>query len=580
MNNFVLEFLHNQNLNAILIPTEDPHLSEYPADHWKLREAISGFTGSNGFLVVTPTESALWTDSRYFLQAEKQLAGSGIRLFKEGVDATTWQEWLVNTLPANATIGLDGVLFSVSNVLDIINWGNSHGFEILTDCKIPIEMPPLPDGPLFIHDIQYCGKSFAEKKEAIFQKCDSRYLLLGSLDEIAWTFNIRSNDTLYNPICISYAIIGREESYIAIDNRKLTDEVRSYFQENNIICLFSYESIFETLPQIAKKGSIALDPDTINYNLYKTLKQNEVQFIHSPIPLLKSVKCSTELKNISHAALKDGVALTKAFYEIEKRMDQGIRTSEMDVADILKKHRSQQESFFCESFATIAAYGANGAIVHYSATEESNTLLGKDNLLLVDSGANYLDGTTDITRVFCYGNPSAQHMDDYTLVLKGHIAIAQCKFPYGTEGPHIDALAHQYLWSKGLDYGHGTGHGIGFFLCVHEGPQRINRKFTGVKLEENMLLSDEPGLYRTGSHGIRIENMVTVQPFTTTEFGRFLQFETVTLFPYEPKLINKELLTQEELCWINQYHSKVYEKLSPYLNEEEQLWLKNVTKEL
>ena len=573
------QFLLSHKLDALLIPTEDPHLSEYPASHWKLREVISGFTGSNGFLVITRSLCGLWTDSRYFLQAEEQLKDTGIQLFKEGIDID-WQKWLENVLSPNATIGLDGANFSCSSIIDIQSWADSNLFCVNTDCVLPIDMPALPASKVFIHDTKYCGRSFKEKRDSIFQECDCDYILLSALDEIAWVFNIRGNDIDYNPVCIAYAVLGRYESYIAIDNQKLGDAVREYFSANNIIVLFSYESIFESLPSICKKGKVGMDPKLTNYKLFTVIRNHKYELIDSPITRLKSRKNKIELESIRQAVKKDGVALVKGFFEIEKRIKNGVATSELDVADILRGKRSEQELFFCESFATIAGYGPNGAIVHYSATEKSSRTIGKESLLLVDSGANYLDGTTDITRVFCYGEPTIQQISDYTNVLKGHIAIARCRFPYGTEGAHIDALAHQYLWQEGVDYGHGTGHGIGFFLCVHEGPQRINRKFSGVKLEENMIISDEPGLYRTGSHGIRIENMVTVKPYLENEFGCFLEFETLTLFPYERKLINLSLLSKEEISWINDYHKRVYQLLHSELDAEEDAWLKNVTEEL
>lgn len=579
----IKNFMQEEGIDILLIPSEDPHLSEYPAEHWKIREYVSGFTGSNGFLLLSNKEDILWTDSRYYLQAEKELEGTGIKMYKEDGSDSNWKNWIERNATKKATIGFNGLLFSQERAEEIIRLCDTCGLTYKSDVTLPIstELPDLPDSKIFIHQSNFVGLSFQEKKSLILEKCKADYLLLCSLDEIAWTFNLRGGDTSYNPVFLSYAVVGKDESYLFVDNQKLDNEVQQYLNGNNIICLFSYESIFEAIETISKKGSISADPTKTNHTLYNKIESKNLVRETSPIESLKCIKTGKEIQCINNASVKDGVALVQAFYEIENRIKNGTPTSETDIADILRKRRSEQKDFFCESFATIAGYGANGAIVHYNAASNQCSQIGTDSLLLVDSGGNYLDGTTDITRVFCYGQPSQKQMDDYTHVLKGHLAICMCKFPKGTEGAHLNALAHQYLWREGLDYGHGTGHGIGYFLCVHEGPQRINQRFTGVTLKEGMILSDEPGLYRTGEYGIRIENMVSVAPFKKNEFGDFLQFNTITLFPYERKLINKSLLSSDEIKWINQYHREVYEKISVHLKDpNEIMWLKNVTNEL
>ena len=578
--NCIKERMKVNGIDILLIPSEDPHLSEYPAQHWKLRQLISGFTGSNGFLILSKYGDGLWTDSRYYLQAEQELKGTSIHMYKES--ESSWLSWLEEQ-PKKSRIGLNGLYFSQNDFESIEKVCQTHQFSLNSNIILPEEndMPSLPLSELFIHDSRFEKRCFQEKKELVFSNCSSEYLLLCSLDEIAWVFNLRASDIDYNPMAIGYGILGKSESYIFLSNPNISNDVKNYFIQNNIHYDYPYESIFDFTHQLSQNKKISVDPQKTNTTLYNRIKKENLIREQSPIEQLKSIKTKDEISSIYNAEKKDGVALTKAYLEIVSKLNDKQRIGEQDVATIFLKHRSAQKDFFCESFSTIAGYGANGAIVHYNSSLGNNTPIGKDNLLLVDSGANYLDGTTDITRVFCFGDPTDQQKRDYTLVLKGHIAIATCKFPYGTEGPHIDALARQHLWKEGLDYGHGTGHGIGFFLCVHEGPQRINRKFNNVKLAEGMVLSDEPGLYRTHQYGIRIENMVVVEKCQETEFGIFLKFNTLTLFPYERKLIDKGMLTTEEIEWINQYHQKVYDELVPLLSSEnEKIWLKNATNKL
>ncbi len=568
-----------RDIDILIIPTEDPHLSEYPAQHWKLRQLISGFTGSNGLLILSKFGNGLWTDSRYFLQAEEELKGTNIIMYKD--TESDWLSWL-EKVPQGSRIAINGLCFSQVTVEKLEALCQSNHCSLETHFVLPEEneLPPLPCSDLFIHDSSCEGRSFQEKKAVVFQKCSADYLLLAALDEIAWAFNLRASDIEFNPMPIAYALLGKQESHLFLCNLQLDKSVAQYFADNNIN-VHSYDETFDFVSSVSLKNTISVDAEKSNHTLYNSVQKEHLVREKSPIEQLKGIKSASEIRCIENAELKDGIALTHAFVEISERIEKRQTTTEREISTILLKHRSAQDGFFCESFSTIAGYGSNGAIVHYNAEHGSNALIGKESLLLVDSGANYLDGTTDITRVFCFGEPSEQQKKDYTAVLKGHIAIATCRFPYGTEGAHIDALARQFLWQEGLDYGHGTGHGIGFFLCVHEGPQRINRRFSGVKLEEGMILSDEPGIYRTNQYGIRIENMVAVEKYKESEFGKFLQFKTLTLFPYERKLILKDLLTQKEIDWINQYHQRVYNAIVTHLSDEREImWLKNVTKEL
>ncbi len=588
----VKTLMKEKGINVYLLPHNDPHFSEYPAEHWRYIKYVSGFSGSNAFLMLSDRGDYLWTDSRYYLQAEKELKGTGIQMMKEESDIT-WEDLIKkNYGETKPYIVFDPLLFSINDLKKIESLSKEIKIE-LTESFISTEgMEELPDSEIFLYEDKLSGEDFQSKRKRIFEQTEADYLFLSSLEEIAWTFNLRGADTPYTPVAIAYALLGRKDSYLFIKEKKVSANVKAYLKKENITVV-DYDNIDKfLLSEVAfSKKKISIDLNLTNAHIFlcilgdnyegeEKLPETIINEV-SPVQALKAVKNDVETQNLRNAQVKDGVALVKAFYELTGKVEENQRVTEVDVAEILKRHRSEQADFFCESFSTIAGYGANGAIVHYSATEENCSEIGKDGLLLVDSGASYLDGTTDITRVFCFGEPTEEQKHDYTAVLKGHIALATVKFPYGTSGHQLDAIAHAQLWNEGMNYGHGTGHGIGHFLCVHEGPQRISARGTNIPLEINMILSDEPGVYRTGKHGIRIENMMIVRPFEENEFGKFLQFETVTLFPYNRKLINVKMLTEKEIAWVNQYNQRVYEKISPYIKEEKILnWLKEETKKV
>ncbi len=584
--------MKEKGVNIYLLPHNDPHFSEYPAGHWRYIQYISGFSGSNAFLMLSDHGDYLWTDSRYYLQAEKELQGMGIQMMKEETEIR-WEDLIRNEYgETKPCILFDPLLFSINDLKKIEALSREIKIELTENFFPTKELEELPNNEIFLYTENYSGCDFSEKKKKIFEHTKADYVFLSSLEEIAWTFNLRGADTPYTPIAIAYALLGRLGSYLFIKERKVPVAVKEYFQKENITVI-DYDKIDQfLLSKIAfseKKISVDLSRTNAhiflcilgdNYEGEKKLPETIINET-SPVQMLKAIKNDVETENLRHAQVKDGVALVNAFFELTEKIENDIHVTEADVSEILRRHRSEQEGFFCESFSTIAGYGANGAVVHYSATKENCKEIGKESLLLVDSGGSYLDGTTDITRVFCFGKPTEEQKHDYTAVLKGHIALATVKFPYGTSGHQLDAIAHAQLWNEGMNYGHGTGHGIGHFLCVHEGPQRISARGTDTPLEVNMVLSDEPGVYRTGKHGIRIENMMIVRPFEENEFGKFLQFETVTLFPYNRKLIDLNMLTDKEIDWINQYNQRVYEKISPYIKEDKiSDWLKEETKKV
>ncbi len=565
-------------VDAYIVPSEDPHLSEYPPEEWKLRQYISGFTGSAGTLVVLPDEAGLWTDSRYYLQAAAQLSGSGITLFKDGLpDTPSFLNWIAGRLSKGNVVGIDGSCFSAKNVESYRTFFEDYGILVVSDLS-PLwdEGVPRNRTSLYGLPVEITGLSHREKRELIFSKTDADALLLCALDEVAWTLNVRAADTPYNPVAVAYAVVGREGSVLFAEEQCVSSSLRDSLAEQGIE-LKPYDSVFSYVASLPKDFKLSVDPTKTNSALAERIGCRRVVET-SPVALLKACKNGTELSGFRLAMRKDGVALSNAFSELYERVGEGERLTELDVAEVLLRHRRGQEDFVCESFSTIAGYAAHGAVVHYSATEESNAVIGKDSLLLVDSGGNYLHGTTDITRTVCFGKPTAEQRRDYTLVLKGHIAVAMAHFPEGTQGAQLDVLAKMPLWRAGADYGHGTGHGVGHFLCVHEGPQSIRKVQNGVSLLPGMVLSDEPGVYREGKHGIRIENLVAVAEGEQSEFGRFLRFETLTLFPYDADLIDIELLTDEELDWVNEYHKRVWEELSPSISDKKTLkWLGKMT---
>jgi len=566
---------------ATIIPSTDPHASEYVADYWKERQWISGFTGSAGTVVVTTDKAGVWTDSRYFLQAGLQLESSGIDLFKDGLpDTPAITAWLGEVLPAGSRVGINPLVFSVSAVENLQSELAETGLVLSTDVDFIKTMwtdrSALPDAPVEIYPLEYAGKRAKEKIadiRTILEKKDSDSYLFTGLDEIAWIFNIRCSDVEYNPVVIAFGAIDKQKATLFVSPQKISHNVAALLADEGIE-VAPYNAVFDYIATLHVHSKVLLDKGKTNFALYQDIPSHcTVVGIQSPIFYAKSIKNTVELAGTRNAMVKDGVALTRFFMWLEANVPSGTLT-ELSIAEQLCKFRAEQALFKGESFGTIAGYKDHGAIVHYSATAESNATLQPEGLLLLDSGGQYLDGTTDITRTVSLGPVTAEEKTDFTLVLKGHIALGKAKFPQGTRGSQLDILARNSMWQRGWNYGHGTGHGVGHFLCVHEGPQSIRMDENATQLVPGMIISNEPGMYRAGKHGIRSENLVTVVEAEKTEFGQFYAFETLTLCPFDTSVLDFSLLTTEEKEWINKYHQTVYERISPLLNDEEKAWLK------
>ena len=572
------------NIKAFIIPSTDPHLSEYVAPYWMSREWISGFTGSAGTVVILMDKAGLWTDSRYFLQAEKELEGSGITLYKEMLPETpSITKFLCQNLKPGESVSIDGKMFSVQQVEqmkeDLAPYQlqvNLFGDPLKNIWK---DRPSMPDAPAFIYDVKYAGKSCGEKVAAIRTELKEKgifALFLSSLDEIAWTLNLRGSDVHCNPVIVSYLLVTQDEVVYFISPEKITQQVNEYLQEQQV-SLRKYDEAESFLNSFAGEN-ILIDPKKTNYAIYSAINPAcKIVRGESPVTLLKAIRNEQEIAGIHHAMQRDGVALVKFLKWLEASVLSGKET-ELSVDRKLHEFRAAQPLYMGESFDTIAGYKEHGAIVHYSATEESDVTLQSKGFLLLDSGAQYLDGTTDITRTIALGELTEEEKTDYTLILKGHIALAMAKFPAGTRGAQLDVLARMPIWSHGMNFLHGTGHGVGHFLSVHEGPQSIRMNENPIVLQPGMVTSNEPGVYKAGSHGIRTENLTLVCKDKEGMFGEYFKFETITLCPICKKGIIKEMLTAEEVKWFNDYHRTVYEKLSPSLNEEEKKWLLEATK--
>lgn len=572
------------NIKAFIIPSTDPHLSEYVAPYWMSREWISGFTGSAGTAVILMDKAGLWTDSRYFLQAEKELEGSGITLYKEMLPETpSITKFLCQNLKPGESVSIDGKMFSVQQVEqmkeDLAPYQlqvNLFGDPLKNIWK---DRPSMPDAPAFIYDVKYAGKSCGEKVAAIRTELKEKgifALFLSSLDEIAWTLNLRGSDVHCNPVIVSYLLVTQDEVVYFISPEKITQEVNKYLQEQQV-SLRKYD-VAESFLNSFTGENILIDPKKTNYAIYSAINPAcKVVRGESPVTLLKAIRNEQEIAGIHHAMQRDGVALVKFLKWLEASVLSGKET-ELSVDRKLHEFRAAQPLYMGESFDTIAGYKEHGAIVHYSATKESDVTLQSKGFLLLDSGAQYLDGTTDITRTIALGELTEEEKTDYTLILKGHIALAMAKFPAGTRGAQLDVLARMPIWSHGMNFLHGTGHGVGHFLSVHEGPQSIRMNENPIVLQPGMVTSNEPGVYKAGSHGIRTENLTLVCKDKEGMFGEYFKFETITLCPICKKGIIKEMLTAEEVKWFNDYHQTVYKKLSPSLNEEEKKWLLEATK--
>lgn len=577
------QILRKEQLEAFIIPSTDPHMSEYVALHWKSREWISGFTGSAGTIVVTLNKAGLWTDSRYFIQATEQLEGTGIDLYKEMLPETpSITDFLGDNLPEGSVVGIDGKVFAASEAEALEKKLASQQIRIRTDFdpmnEIWTDRPPMPESPAFIYEMKYAGKSSTDKVTEIRkvlekQECESTFL--SALDEIAWTLNIRGNDVKCNPVVVSYLLITQSDVVLFISPQKLTPEVKEYLY-NQQVTIRDYDQAEEYLSSL-NAANILVNPAKTNISILSAVNPScKIVKDASPVALLKSIRNEQEIKGVREAMRKDGVAMVKFLKWLEEVVPDGKET-ELSVDKKLHAFRAEQDLYIGESFDTIAGYADHGAIVHYSATEASNATIFPKGFLLLDSGAQYLDGTTDITRTIAVGELTEEEKTDYTLVLKGHIALSMAKFPVGTRGAQLDILARLPLWKNGMNYLHGTGHGIGHFLNVHEGPQSIRMNENPVTLQPGMLTSNEPGVYKAGSHGVRTENLILVVKDGEGMYGDYYKFETVTLCPICMKGIIKDMLNDEEIEWLNNYHQEVYNKLSSSLNNDEKEWLRKAT---
>jgi len=580
------ELMKREHLSAFIFPSTDAHQSEYVADHWRGREWISGFNGSAGTAVVTMKSAALWTDSRYFLAAEEQLEDTEYQLIRLKMEGTpTITEWLGKELQdvQSPEVGLDGMVNSYNYVKDLSYSLRKLGGITLRTNLDPLEQiwenrPSLPANPVEIQPLEYAGETLASKVVRIrksLRELHADGMLVSALDDIAWTLNLRGTDVHCNPVFVSYLLIESDKVSLFVDDNKLSPEVKQYLQDNQV-SLYNYNKVEKCLESYSEYN-ILLDGDETSYYLWKTVKCQEIVAAASPIPAMKAVKNKAEIEGYRSAMLKDGVAMVKFLKWLKPAVEAGGQT-EISIDEKLTSLRAEQKLFRDISFDTIAGYAQHGAIVHYEATPETDVVLKPEGLILIDSGAQYQDGTTDITRTIALGAVSEEMKHIYTLVLKAHIQLELVKFPDGASGTQLDAVGRECMWREGYNFLHGTGHGVGSYLCVHEGPHQIRMEWMPTPLRAGMTLTDEPGLYLAGKFGVRIENTVLISDYMSTEFGKFLQIEPLTLCPIDTTPIDVDMLLPEEIDWLNAYHHSVYEKLSPFLDEEEKIWLENATK--
>ena len=573
------EVMRREHLAAFIFPSTDPHQGEYVPDHWKGREFISGFNGSAGTAVVTLTSAALWTDSRYFLAAADQLKDTAFQLMKQKVEGTpTIAEWIGKECGAGVEVGIDGMVNSTNSVRELIaDLRKQGGITLRTNldplAQIWQDRPLIPVNPVEEYPLTYAGEAASVKIARIRQalrKLHADGMLMASLDDIAWTLNLRGTDVHCSPLFVSYLLISSTAVTLYINKEKLTPEVVAYLRGEGI-GVDAYENVQKGLKDYFEYN-ILLDPDEVNYTLFNTVTREVIE-AESPVKRMKTIKNDTEIAGFKQAMLKDGIAMVKFLYWLDKQLSEGETLTEISVSDELASLRAEQTLFRGLSFDTIAGYEAHGAIVHYESTPETDVPLRPEGLLLLDSGAQYLDGTTDLTRTIALGPVTEEQRKVYTLVLKGHIQLELCKFPSGTSGTQIDVLARKDMWRAGMNYLHGTGHGVGSYLNVHEGPHQIRMEWKPAPLVAGMTVTDEPGIYLAGKFGVRIENTLLVTYYNETEFGKFLKFEPLTLCPIDKKPIIKEMMLPEEIEWLNQYHRRVFEQLSPRLDDNEMEWL-------
>ena len=588
----IRDLMKEKNIYAYIVPSSDYHQSEYVGDYFKSREFMSGFTGSSGTLIISMDEAGLWTDGRYFIQAEQELKDSGIKLFKMGEEGVpTIEEYLLEKLPKNSTLGFDGRVMSVkegqslANKLAFKGINIEYKYDLVNDiwedrCSLPTEKA-------FLLGVEYSGESFSDKLyriRAVMKEKKATTHILASLDDIAWLFNIRGRDVKSNPVVLSYAVISIDSVYLFIDKNKIGEDIRAELSKENVQ-IKGYEEVYEFIKKIEENEVVLIDTSKVNYAIYNNIPSN-VQKIEerNPSILFKSIKNEIELKNIRNSHIKDGVAFTKFMYWLKNNIGK-IEITEISATQKLEEFRREQDKFIEPSFSTIAAYKDHAAMMHYSATEESNYKLEPRDLFLVDSGGQYFDGTTDITRTIALGPIPENVRKDFTNVVRGMIRLSKAKFLYGCRGYNLDILARGPLWEEGVDYKCGTGHGIGFVLNVHEGPNGFRWKVRediddSCILEEGMVTTNEPGVYVENSHGIRIENEIVVRKAEKNEYGQFMDFEVITFAPIDLDAIDESLILKDEKVYLNNYHKQVYDKISPYLNEEEKQWLKTYTREI
>jgi Xaa-Pro aminopeptidase len=580
------QLMEKQKIDTYIITKCDPHQSEYSSCYWNSVQFMSAFTGSAGTMVVTKTEAGLWTDGRYYTQAQKEIETMGVCLHKAAEPQTkSYINYALDETPVGGKIAFDGRTLSLSQVKELISKSKPKNITINNNLDIVGEIwedrKHLECTPIFDHDIKYCGKSrgckIKEVRETMKNKNVKNYII-SSLDDIAWLLNLRGGDVENNTTFASYIIIKQEEIVLFVDKDKIKN-VKGLLEEENII-IKEYDEIFEYVKSIEKNSNVLVNGNVINYSLYNCLNELEIIEIEVDITTeLKAIKNSVEIQNLENVNIRDGVAMVKFIRELKIDI-QNEDITEFNIVDRAIKHRASHENYLHQSFDTIAGYNENGAIMHYSPAKEDSLKIKQKGFLLVDSGATYLDGTTDITRTIAMGELTKQMKEDFTLVLKSHIALIGAVFLYGTTGSNIDILARMPMWVNGMDYKSGTGHGIGFCMNVHEGPQRISRGVNPYKLEVGMVITNEPGVYRAGEYGIRTENTMLVKEKMENEAGKFLEFGTISYCPIDINAIDVSMLDSKELQWINNYHHMVYEKLSPCLNEEEKIWLKEQTKEI
>ena len=581
------KIMKENNIDAYIVPSFDAHQSEYVAEHWKCRQWISGFTGSAGTAVITLEAAGLWTDGRYYIQAEKQLQGSGIKLFKMAAPGVpTYTEWLMEVLKEGSCVGFDGSVFSVELARNLEEAFEAKKITLSTDKDLIDQLwedrPEIPKAPIFLHEVKYAGKSRSEKLQEVRAEMKSQganYYLLTSLDDIAWLLNIRGKDVPNNTVAIANVIVAEQACYLFVEGSKVSAEIKMQLEAEGVE-LKAYKETAEFLKGLTAKDTITFDIKKVSASLYNAINV-DVKKIENPniTTTLKAVKNEIELENLRRCQINDGVAMVKFIKWLKDSVTKE-EITEISAEEKLEGFRKQQELFVALSFDTIAGYKEHAAMMHYKASKETQHILKNQGFLLVDSGGQYFNGTTDITRTIALGSLNEEEINDFTLVLKGHIALSKAKFLYGATGSNLDVLARQPLWEYGLDYKCGTGHGVGFFLGVHEGPQNFSQVPNTIKLEKGMVITNEPGIYKEGKHGIRTENMLVVVEDEKTEFGQFMKFEPITYCPIDLAGINKELLNEAEKSWLNNYHKSVYTKLAPHLKEEERAWLKKATREI